>query len=172
MHPALRKVVDWIRTCAEIAVSALLAVMFVAFIVQIVFRYFFNFPVGWSSELSVIAWLYMVLLGSAFCLREGEEIRFDLLEGASRPTVRRIIGVLVAVGAVVLFAMSLPATIKYVTFMRVESSSYLKIRLDFLYSIYVVFAVALIVRYAWAAWAALRGDAAQDVDVTQKGYGL
>jgi C4-dicarboxylate transporter DctQ subunit len=147
-------------------------VMFVAFIVQIVFRYFFNFPVGWSSELSVIAWLYMVLLGSAFWLREGEEIRFDLLEGASRPAVRRIIGVLVAVGAVVLFAMSLPATIKYVTFMRVESSSYLKIRLDVLYSIYVVFAVALIVRYAWAAWAALRGDAAQDVDVTQKGYGL
>ena len=31
--------------------------MFVAFIVQIVFRYFFNFPIGWTSELSVVTWL-------------------------------------------------------------------------------------------------------------------
>jgi hypothetical protein len=46
--------------------------------------------------------------------------------------------------------MALPATVKYVAFMKVESSSYLKIRLDILYSIYVVFAVAIIVRYLWA----------------------
>ena len=48
--------------------------------------------------------------------------------------------------------MSLPATVKYVTFMKVESSSYLKIRLDILFSVYVVFVVAVIVRYAWAVW--------------------
>ena len=59
--------------------------MFVAFIVQIVFRYFFNFPVGWTSELSVITWLYMVLLGSAFWLKDSEEIRFDLLSGSVGP---------------------------------------------------------------------------------------
>ncbi len=46
--------------------------------------------------------------------------------------------------------MALPATVNYVAFMKVESSSYLKIRLDILYSIYVVFAVAIIVRYLWA----------------------
>jgi C4-dicarboxylate transporter, DctQ subunit len=72
----------------------------------------------------------------------------------------------------VLFAMSLPATVSYVAFMKVESSSYLKIRLDILFSVYVVFVVAVIVRYAWAAWTALRGQAAAEVDVTQKGYGL
>ncbi len=172
MHPSMAKLADWIRRRAENLVSALLAVMFVAFIVQIVFRYFLNFPVGWSSELSVICWLYMVLIGSAFWLREGEEIRFDLLENASRPALRRVIGIGVAAATVVLFAMSLPATVKYVTFMKVESSSYLKIRLDLLYAIYVVFAVAVIVRYAWKAWAGLRGQTSQDVDITEKGYGL
>ena len=172
MHPTLRNVVEWIRRRAENVVSALLAIMFVAFIVQIVFRYFFNFPVGWSSELSVITWLYMVLVGSAFWLKEGEEIRFDLLAGALGPRARRVIGLLVAGATVVLFAMSLPATISYVAFMKVESSSYLKIRLDLLFSIYVVFVVAVIVRYAWAMWTALRGQAPEDLDVTRKGYGL
>jgi C4-dicarboxylate transporter, DctQ subunit len=172
MHPSAQRIVEWIRRRAENVVSALLGIMFVAFIVQIVFRYFFNFPVGWSSELSVIAWLYMVLLGSAFWLKESEEIRFDLLSSSLRPGSRRVIGVLVAVATVALFAMSLPATIKYVAFMKVESSSYLKIRLDILYSIYVVFAVAVIVRYAWSGWTALRGKGAEESDITQKGYGL
>jgi C4-dicarboxylate transporter, DctQ subunit len=72
----------------------------------------------------------------------------------------------------VLFAMSLPATVKYIAFMKVESSSYLKIRLDILYSVYGVFVVAVIVRYAWAVWTALRGESSEEVDITQKGYGL
>ena len=172
MSAAASGVVEWIRRRAENVVSGLLGLMFVAFIIQIVFRYFFNFPVGWSSELSVICWLYMVLLGSAFWLREGEEIRFDMLEGAARPGVRRVIGFVVAVAGVVVFAMALPATVKYVAFMKVESSSYLKIRLDVLYSVYVVFMLALIARYAWSAWARLRGRTATDVDVADKGYGL
>jgi C4-dicarboxylate transporter DctQ subunit len=172
MHPALSRAVEWIRRRAENVVAALLAVMFAAFIVQIVFRYFFNFPVGWSSELSVITWLYMVLLGSAFWLKEGEEIRFDLLAGALGPRARRVVTFLVAAAAVVLFGMALPATIKYVAFMKVESSSYLKIRLDILYSVYVVFAVAVIVRYGWLAWTALRGELPAELDEAQKGHGL
>lgn len=172
MPPRLHKIVEWIRRRAENVVAALLAIMFVAFIVQIVFRYVFNFPIGWSSELSVIAWLYIVLLGSAFWLREGEEIRFDLVTASVGPRLRRIIALGVAVAAVVLFGMALPATVRYVAFMKVESTSYLKIRLDILYAVYVVFAVAIIVRYAWAAWRALRGDPADELDVTERSYGL
>jgi TRAP-type C4-dicarboxylate transport system permease small subunit len=168
----MRTIGGWLRRRAENIAAAMMAVMFAAFVIQIVFRYFLNFPVGWSSELSVICWLYMVLLGSAFWLREGEEIRFDLIEGSAGPRVRRIIGILVAAVTVVLFAMSLPATISYVSFMKVESSSYLKIRLDILYSVYVVFVVAVIVRYAWKVWAGLRGQAEEQVDITEKGYGL
>ena len=172
MRPASSRIVEWIRRRAENIVSAMLGVMFVAFIVQIVFRYVFNFPIGWSSELSVIAWLYMVLLGSAFWRKEGEEIRFDLLSDALGPRARRVMAFGVAACTVTLFAMALPATVKYVAFMKVESSSYLKIRLDILYSVYVLFAVAVIVRYAWKAWAAIRGEAEAPTDVTEKGYGL
>ena len=47
--------------------------------------------------------------------------------------------------------------------MKVEKSSYLKIRMDWLYSIYLVFLVAVIVRYLWllvaaAARAATRSE--------------
>jgi TRAP-type C4-dicarboxylate transport system permease small subunit len=146
--------------------------MFAAFLIQIVFRYVFNFPIGWSSELSVITWLYMVLLGSAFWLKESDEIRFDLVSSALGPLGRRVLAFFVAVAAVVLFGMALPATVKYVAFMKVESSSYLKIRLDVLYSVYVVFAVAVVVRYAWAIVTVLRGEAPEVADITKASSGL
>jgi len=81
--------VGWMRRRAENVVAGLLGIMFVAFLVQIVFRYFFNFPIGWTSELSVVAWLYMTLLGSAFWLKESEEIRFDMFSGVLGPVGRR-----------------------------------------------------------------------------------
>lgn len=164
--------VAWMRRRAENVVACLLGLMFVAFIIQIVFRYFFNFPIGWTSELSVVTWLYMVLLGCAFWLKESEEVRFDLVSDRLGPRGRRVVGLVVAVAAVVLFGMSLPATISYVAFMKVESSSYLKIRLDILYSIYVVFAVAIVVRYLWAIVCLLRGEAPEQTDITKASSGL
>ena len=168
----IERLVAWMRRRAENVVAGLLGIMFVAFIVQIVFRYFLNFPIGWSSELSVVCWLYMVLLGAAFWLKEHDEIRFDLVSGSLGPTGRRVVGIVVAAAAVVLFAMAMPATVKYVAFMKVEKSSYLNIRLDVLYSVYVVFAVAIIVRYAWAIWSIVRGEVPGGADEINATSGL
>ena len=45
--------------------------------------------------------------------------------------------IVTAVALLVLYGMSLPAVVDYVTFMKVQSTAYLKIRFDWLYSIYV-----------------------------------
>ena len=147
----------WLHRRAEDVMAALLGVMFVAFLLQIVFRYFFSFPVGWTSELTVAAWLWLVLWGSAFVLTEKEEIRFDLVYSAVRPRTRRVMAFLTSIVLVTLYGMSLPATWSYVTFMKVERSSYLHVRLDWMYSIYLLFAVAVIVRYLWILWRVVRG---------------
>src|SRR6187200_2757797 len=102
MSEKIAAALAWMRRRAENVVAGLLGIMFVAFIIQIVFRYFFNFPIGWTAELSVITWLYMVLLGTAFWLKESEEIRFDLVSGSLGRRARRIIGVVVALSIVVL----------------------------------------------------------------------
>src|SRR2546423_3519005 len=172
MNSTISSAVDWMRRRAENVVAGMLGIMFMCFIVQIVFRYFFNFPIGWTSELSVVMWLYMTLLGSTFWLKESDEVRFDLISGSLGPMGRRVLGLAVAVATVILFGMAMPATIKYVTFMKVESSSYLKIRLDILYSVYIVFAAAVIVRYAWAIVTLLRGEAPEAGDVTSTSSGL
>ena len=172
MNPFVGKAGAWLRRRAENVAAALLAVMFTAFIVQIVFRYVFNFPIGWTSELSVITWLWLVLWGAAFVVKESEEIRFDLVYGAAGRRTRLVIGIITGVSIVALYAASLPATVSYVSFMKVEKTSYLKIRFDYLFSIYVLFAVAVIVRYLWILSRLLRGKDPEALDSTTVSSGL
>jgi TRAP-type C4-dicarboxylate transport system permease small subunit len=157
MDSQIRRVAAWVQRRSENIIAALLGVMFVAFIVQIVFRYFFNLPTGWSTELSLIIWLWMVLWGTAFALREKDEIRFDIFLSVAGPRTRRAMAIVISAAAVALYALSLPGTWKYVTFMKVERSSYLNIRLDWLYSVFVIFVVAIVLRYLWLLWEAVRG---------------
>jgi C4-dicarboxylate transporter, DctQ subunit len=147
----------WLHRRAENVAAGLLAVMFLAFIIQIVFRYFFNFPVGWTAELTVVMWLWLVLWGAAFVVKENEEIRFDLLQGAAGRRGRIAMGIVAALALLVLYGASLKASWDYVTFMKVEKSSYLKIRMDWLFSIFLVFLVAVLVRYLWLLWQLARG---------------
>ena len=168
----MRSAGGWLRRRAENVAAAMLAVMFAAFIIQIVFRYFFNLPTGWTSELTVVMWLWLVLWGAAFALREDEEIRFDLISGAVGPRARIAMGIVTALALLILYGLALKPSFDYVAFMKVEKSSYLKIRMDWLFSIYVVFLVAVIVRYLWLLSRLVRGKDPGAPDSTQASSGL
>ena len=116
-----------------------------AFIVQIVFRYLLNFPIGWTNELSVITVALAGAVGRR--LRRPRGAR----RSASTSSTARVGRAHAArhgrssprVALVVLYAISLPAVVDYVTFMKVRRPPISKIRFDWLFSIYVVFAVAV-----------------------------
>lgn len=170
MNTKRARIAAVLRHGAEAVAAAMLAVMFLAFLVTILFRYVLNWPAGWASELSTVMWIWLVLWGAAFVLRERDEIRFDIFYGSVRPARRRMMMVLIALGVVGLFLLSLPAVYDYVTFMRVQRTAYLRIRYDWLYSIYVVFAVAVIFRYLWLGARAVMGHdpLVPDVDETSE----
>ena len=168
----MRRIAAWLHRRAENIAAGLLAVMFLAFIVQIVFRYALNFPAGWASELTVATWLWLVLFGSAFVLAEKEEIRFDLIYSSVGPRTRIGMAIVSALALIVLYGASLKASFDYVSFMKVEKASYLRIRMDWMYSIYIVFLVAIIARYVWLLSRLLRGHDPQAGDVTKVSSGL
>jgi TRAP-type C4-dicarboxylate transport system permease small subunit len=157
---------------AEGVAALLLAVIFVAFIVQIVLRYLFNWPVGWTTELSLLAWLWLVLWGAAFVLKDEDEIRIDLLTARLGRTGQRVVTALGAIALIVLFGMSLRASYDYVSFMKVEKSSYLGIRMDITYSIYLIFAVAVIARSVRHLVRAVRNTLPQPSDAVSSASAL
>lgn len=172
MAASARALARWVAARAENVAAAMLGLMFVAFILQIAFRYLVSLPTGWTHELSVMLWIWLVLWGAAFVVSEREEIRFDIIYGAVGPGARRVMCVITALALVTLYLVSLPAVIDYVTFMKVQRTAYLKVPFDLLFSIYIVFVIAVVVRYVWLAWQAVRGVAPEEVDPTQASSGV
>ena len=157
----------WLKRRAENVIVALLTLMFLSFLLQIGSRYILNRPFGWTDEVTVLCWVWVVLWGAAFILSDHDEIRFDIVSSQVSPPVRRGFVIVTSAVLIVLFAISLPATWNYVLFMKREKSAFLGMRFDYLYSIYVVFAVALIVRHvrlAWRAWHGADDDAGSLTD--------
>jgi TRAP-type C4-dicarboxylate transport system permease small subunit len=148
----------WLQARADNVAVALLAAMFVAFMLQIFARYVINYPIGWTLELCLTTWLWLVFWSSAFVLTERDHVTFDLLYLIVGKRMQRVFALVSAAAIVAGFLAALPATFDYITFYKIKKSATLHIRLDVVFSVYGMFAVAVIVRYAWHIWLLLRGD--------------
>lgn len=157
MSTSGRNALIWLGKRADDVIVALIALMFISFLLQIAFRYLLNQPLGWTDEVTVLCWVWLVLWGASFVLPDKDEIRFDIVTSLVSERTRRVFAVIASVALVVLFVISLPATWKYVLFMKREKSAYLGMRFDYLYCVYVIFAVASIVKHSLMAWNAWRG---------------
>lgn len=150
-------ILAWLRARADNVAVGLLAVMFVSFIIQIMSRYVLNAPVDWTLELCLTTWLWVVFWEAAFLLEDRDHIRFDILYVSVGNRLRRVLALLAALAIVVGFIDALPATWGYIGFEKIRRSDTLHIRLDYVFSIYGIFMLATVVRYAWRGWRALRG---------------
>ncbi len=147
-----------IRQGFELLVAVLLGSMFAAFIIQVVFRYILNWPVGWTIEYVAVAWLWGILLGYAFVVRDEDVVRFDLFYNAFGQRARR--GMTIVSGIVVagIFLWALPKDFEFVTFMGVEKTAFMHMRFDILFAAYIPFVIAVIVRALWEVRRALRNE--------------
>lgn len=145
-----------LRAAAEAVPAVLLAAMFVCFIIQVFMRYVMNSPVGWTVEVCIIAWLWILLWGQSVSAEESDEIRFDIVYGSVSPEVRRWFRAVFSVLLVGIYAWSLPALWDFVTFMKIQKTTYLDIRFNWVFSIAIIFSVVTILRYLLIFWRALR----------------
>src|SRR5678815_1029666 len=134
--PGAPGIVRWLQRRADDVAVALIATMFVSFLLQIAFRYFLDRPLGWTEEVTVLCWVWLVLWGASFVVADADEVRFDIVYNVVPAAARRVFTIVSSAALVVLMALSLPATWHYVAFMRREHSAYLGMRFDVLYSIY------------------------------------
>jgi TRAP-type C4-dicarboxylate transport system permease small subunit len=154
----MKQLLTGLRHFTEGAAAFMLAALFSVFMVQIAARYLFNIPMGWTVEVSLTLWLWLVFWGGGFCLRASDHIRFDMLyHSVSRPT-QRIFGGLAALMIIAAFAISFLPTVDYVWFYKIKRSNTLGIRLHYVFSIYLVFMIAIIGRYGYVLYHFIRGN--------------
>ena len=164
----MRKTLAWLRARADNVAVGLLTVMFISFVIQIVSRYVLYAPVDWTLELCLTTWLWVVFLEAAFLLDDQDHIRFDLLYLMAGNRLRRVLALLAALAIIIAFVTALPATWGYIGFEKIRHSDTLHIRLDYVFSIYGIFMLATVARYAVRLWRTARG---KDIDPPRQDIG-
>jgi C4-dicarboxylate transporter DctQ subunit len=153
----VNRIAGWLQARAENFAVFLMTVMFAAFVIQVFMRYAVNRPVAWTLEACLTAWLWLVLWGGAFVVKDRDHVKFDLVYVALRERGRRVLALISAIAILAAFVVSLPGALDYITFYAIKSSVSIGIRLDIVFSVYAIFAVAIIVRYGWRVAILARG---------------
>ncbi|MBT4161628.1 MAG: TRAP transporter small permease [Gammaproteobacteria bacterium] len=149
----------------EAVAAALLLALFLSFLLQIFSRYILLQPFGWTVELCLTLWIWIVFWGNAFVVRHDQHVRFDMLYRAVQPRTRRLFALVSAAAIATAMAVSLYPTWDYVDFMKIQKSASLRIPLSTIFSVYIIFMAATALTYAWRFYQLLRHenpDAADD----------
>ena len=158
----IKKLIGWLHAVAEGMVAAMLAAMFLTFVLQIFSRYVINQPIGWTLEVCLTLWLWLVFWGCAFVVRHDEHVAFDVLYKSVQPGTRRVFALLGAAAIVIGLGISLLPTLDFIDFLKIKKSAILKIPMRTVFSIYALFLISAILFYAWRFISVLRHGLAEE----------
>ncbi len=162
----------WFTRGTEFIAAAMLAAMFSTFVLQIFSRYVLLEPFGWTLELCLTLWVWIVFWGNAFIVRERDHVSFDILYLALPRKARQTVALISAAAIVIAMAWSFLPTWDYIDFLKIKKSATLKIPMRTIFAIYGIFMIAVVLRYSWRFVRILRDgppDEAHAVHVGEEG---
>jgi C4-dicarboxylate transporter DctQ subunit len=145
----IKNLKKWLLKGAEGVVAAMLAAIFLTFVLQIFSRYVMNEPFGWTLEVCLTLWVWLVFWGCAFVVGHDEHVTFDVVYRAVKPGTRRILALLGSAAIVIGLAASFYPTWDWIDFLKIKKSAILKIPMRTVFSIYAIFIITAVVAYAW-----------------------
>ncbi len=124
------------------------ACVFAIFLLKVAMRYAAGDALAWADEISTILFVWLVFWANAFLVPDRQQIAFDLLVRYLPPRGQRVTEALrhLVVGG--LFAWALPGVVDYLRFLWRERTPVLQWRLDWVYSCFGIFVLAVVVRSA------------------------
>jgi len=135
-----------VARAAEAACSVMFAAVFLVFVWKIAMRYLAHDAIAWADEVSVVLFIWIVFIANGFVVEDRRQISFDLLYRHVGTGAQRVFGILRVLLVGGLFAAALPGSLGYITFLWRERTPVLLMRLDFVYSCFGLFMIAVLVR--------------------------
>ena len=141
---------------AQFLAATMLAALFITFLLQIFSRYVLLTPFGWTLELCLILWLWIVFFGCSFIVRDRDHVTFDILYYAVPRKIRYFLSLISILGIILIMSWAFLPTIDYIDWMKMRKTTTVKIPilgskipLKYIFSIYGIFMVSLIVQYLY-----------------------
>ena len=165
-----------IRHLGQAVAAALMAALFLVFVLQIAVRYAGRSsalvealppldPIGygWTLELCLLLWIWLVFWGNAFVVRDADHVRFDILQNAVGPRTRRVFGILCALAVAGALLAAIGPTWDKFAILRLKRTATLSqvfgdwIRMRDVYAVFPLFLLVVGLRQLWSAWRLARG---------------
>ena len=173
----MNSLVKLLRNLANAIAAIFMFTIFTTFIVQVVIRYTArlgwiadavplldpnNF--GWTLELCLALWVWLIFFGNSFVVRERDHVTFDILYLAVRPRVRKWFIIIGALAVIIALTWSISPTLDRFHILRLKRTATLSnllgdwVRMRHIYMVYILFLIVIPARYAWQIWQALRRE--------------
>lgn len=122
--------------------------LFLAFLINVFFRYVMHNPQNWTFEFSIISFVVVGLLGACAAYRKEDHVVFDLLYSSLGPRGKNILRMMGYVLLIVLFLIALPGTIRYILKLR-ALTSIMRIPLKYVFATFPILLISTIIRSAY-----------------------
>ena len=149
----MKKIGKFLQNCVELYIPiAAFLFMFSVFVIQIVARYVFKNPVQWAYEVTVMGYLWMVVLGACYAYRDRSHVTFTLVYDSLSVKGKAICGFLGnLLMAVAFIAMFVPAC-QMSGQMKIQVTSVFKIGLNIVYLPFIPFMIIILLYILYDMW--------------------
>jgi TRAP-type transport system small permease protein len=138
------------RSAIDYIGAALFFVTFLCFVLQVMFRYFFNAPQAWTDEAAVVLFVILACWSSALMTSWREHVTLDVLVTSVPARIGRIMRITALVALVALFVSAIPSAVDLTIYMARRVTPVLDINMSVLAGAFVLFLVGFAVRaVAW-----------------------
>jgi C4-dicarboxylate transporter DctQ subunit len=119
LKKAGRGIADFVEIQLPVAVFVML---FLAFLMNVFFRYVLRNPQNWTFELSINAFVVVGLLGACAAYRTEDHVIFDLLYTRLDIKGQNILRIISYLIVIVFFTLAIPASMMYLVKLRAVTS--------------------------------------------------
>ena len=117
-----------------------LIVMFSSFLIQVISRYVFKAQFDWTYEMTLIGFLWCLLLSAPYAQRKNAHVKFDIIYNLVSDKWKFIFRCISNLYLIFCFALVTWYGADWVSFMKIQKSSMLRIPLNIIYAPFVLFA--------------------------------
>ena len=150
----MNRVLNLLSKLSNFFAAFMLAALFITFILQIFSRYILLEPFGWTLELCLILWIWIVFFGCSFLVRDRDHVTFDLVYNAVPRRIQYIFSSVSIIAFILILSWAILPTFDYIDWMKIRKTTTVKIPilgnkipLSYIFSIYGIFMVTVIIQY-------------------------
>ena len=145
----IKRAARWFADFTEIHLPvAVFVMLFLAFLLNVFFRYVLRNPQNWTFELSINAFVVVGLLGACAAYRTEDHVIFDLLYTRLDAKGQNILRIISYVIVIVFFTVAVPASIAYLVKLRAVTSI-MRIPRRLIFLAYPILLISTVLRSAY-----------------------